>query len=429
MRIHRCLAVALGLSIVLNGALLVLCAPLLFRPTEVARNPTGARLPEPAAGTLREQGPSRVVTEGLPRGVQAILRGHHGWISECAYSPDGSLLAAVTDDGFLSIWEPSGASVQPKAEYGPEHLGIGGNNRRWALAFAPDGRSLAYSCNDSDKTPPEIQVIDIDSGKRRQIPIEAPVARFRLPATFFFCLAFAPDGKTLAAGGINGIDLYDTATGRSKGAFQSLFCRQLAYCKADSALLASSSQPLGIQVFELSSSQKVRSLKNPETVSGEPPSLAALGHQYFEGLVIAPDSSKAAAATSGNCTYLWDYRTGANIAAIHEGTGTGWAEGRCILGFTPDGASLLTASRGRKLLDKVFARRRDAETGELLYQTELVPPGEPFRHVYPIAISPRGRSLVCRGIVGEFGEGTGVEGVLAVYDLSRLFVDTELPGH
>jgi WD40 repeat protein len=163
-----------------------------------------------------------VVTEGLPRGILAVLRGHRGFITDLAYSRDGSTLAAATSEGFVCLWDLTRAGFRLKSELGPEPLGLTADKDSLrSLAFSPNGCSLAYSysCDGGEgQTLPKIRVLDIASGQIGKIHFDDPVAgKGPLRRMVFSSLAFSPDGKTLAAGSANGIDLYDAATGKSQG--------------------------------------------------------------------------------------------------------------------------------------------------------------------------------------------------------------------
>jgi WD40 repeat protein len=98
-----------------------------------------------------------------------------------AFSPDGNLLA-VASEGICVFDIETGKEIQRLTGY-----------KSWvpALAFSPDGRSLASGGDDED-----IRLWEIGTGKERR--------RFRghLPSVFnVTCLAFSGCGKYLASGG------------------------------------------------------------------------------------------------------------------------------------------------------------------------------------------------------------------------------------
>ena len=73
----------------------------------------------------------------LPKGATARLG--KGWISEIAYSPDGTLLAVA---GSIGIWLYDTATHQEVA------LLTGHTSKVSSIAFSPDGRTLASGSGD-----------------------------------------------------------------------------------------------------------------------------------------------------------------------------------------------------------------------------------------------------------------------------------------
>jgi hypothetical protein len=54
----------------------------------------------------------------------------------------------------------------------------------------------------------------------------------------------------------------------------------------------------------------------------------------------------------------------------------------------------------------------------------LVQPDYPFSMVYPLAIAPDGRSLVCYGELTDYQPNPLRESILLVYDLGGLYGDS-----
>jgi WD40 repeat protein len=108
------------------------------------------------------------------------------------FSPDGKRLATASAAGAVKLWEIPGGK-----ECGtfPDKL-----EGARCLAFSPDGGTLAVNHRD------HAELWDLRANKTRRLGEHTRPVR---------CLAFSPDGKTLATGGDDvRVRLWDVATGR-----------------------------------------------------------------------------------------------------------------------------------------------------------------------------------------------------------------------
>jgi len=143
------------------------------------------------------------------------ITGHPNMVGKLALSPDGAMLATLGEtqgewyypwDNFIRIWDVASGKETRRLtmpihkRFGDQSLGFN------TLAFAPDGQTLVTAGQDdilrfwNPGTGTELRSISL--GSRTYVGTRATAA-----------LAFAPDGKTLAVG-TNAIRLLDTASGR-----------------------------------------------------------------------------------------------------------------------------------------------------------------------------------------------------------------------
>jgi WD40 repeat protein len=121
------------------------------------------------------------------------LKGHAANIMAIAFSPDGKILASLSFDGVIKLWKVATADDLGSLEADKSRA----NN----LAFSPDGAMLASAGA-------EVKLWDVATRK----------LRYALkPAGREFCLAFSPDGQSLAVGAATGaVEIWDTSTGTWK---------------------------------------------------------------------------------------------------------------------------------------------------------------------------------------------------------------------
>jgi WD40 repeat protein len=108
-----------------------------------------------------------------------------------AFAPDGRTLAGADCEGNITLWDPASANVRATIKQE--------NKRRiTSLAFAPDGKTLAAAIADPpgrDHEPGLVVLFDAASGKRRLTLTGHTNA--------VLSVAFSPDGKLLASGSLD----------------------------------------------------------------------------------------------------------------------------------------------------------------------------------------------------------------------------------
>src|SRR5262249_55826463 len=147
-------------------------------------------------------------------GLVATLKGHATCVAALAFSPDGRTLASASYDTTVKLW-----NVASWQEFAPNkrHKGL-------AALFSPDGKALATASNDG------IRLWDVPSQWEaatfpkagphpfRLLDLDGPSQRGAAPfgeSGDSFALAFSPDGALLASNGSDfAVHLWDVATRR-----------------------------------------------------------------------------------------------------------------------------------------------------------------------------------------------------------------------
>jgi WD40 repeat protein len=141
---------------------------------------------------------------------------HRKWIRAVVASPDGRRLASVADDMVCRIWDADSGQLlhelRGHQERTPHHF----PSMLYACAFSPDGRFLATG----DKVG-HVALWQLESGKPLGT-LEAPTLYTWDPVQRLHSiggirsLAFSPDGKLLAVGGIGQIGNIDHLGGKAR---------------------------------------------------------------------------------------------------------------------------------------------------------------------------------------------------------------------
>jgi WD domain, G-beta repeat len=195
-----------------------------------------------------------------------------------AFSPDGRLLAAATDDHAVHLWD-----LRTRKEC--RRLGGCPSDLR-AIVFSPDGQRLAGG---TQAKPAAIYLWDVTTGRqlrRISTPDEADP------------LVFAPDGKTIAAAGayFKPVRLWDVSSGRQLRGLTDdrIETTALVFSPDGRFLAAAGATDTGSMacVWELSTGRRVRHL--------------VAGTGVVLSLAFSPSSLTLATGSADSTILLWD---------------------------------------------------------------------------------------------------------------------------
>jgi RNA polymerase sigma factor (sigma-70 family) len=295
----------------------------------------------------------------LVLGTGGGLLVHLGWAAPAPQATNDPIRAVRSERAKAS--PATGEAPQAVGQKGGEKKeaakgkeGADAKGTIFALSFSPDGKSLA-------------------AGRSEKVEIHDTVAR-KVARQFgpgAVALAYSPDGRTLAAAGAKGdkvARLYDPNTGQEIRALEghTEAVTSVAF-SPDGKLLLTASKDGSAALWDVATGKEVRRL---------------LGNQgEMLSVAVSPDGATMASGGSDGTAVLWDLATG-RILAKSKGS----EEAVTSLAFAPDAGSLAVAS-----LDK-HIRILEVATGKLLMKLEGHKAG-----VLAVAYAPDGKQLASVG--------------------------------
>lgn len=194
-----------------------------------------------------------------------------------ALAPSGARAAVAHAGGGVVLWEPvTGRGVRVLAA---------DDGLSWALAFAPNGRLLAAGGLNRP-----LRTWRLDAGLKQ----DASAAGAAVEA-----IAFSPDGRIVATGGTSGPALWDAATGALLKAMPGGQTRAVAFTP-DGAMVATADAGGWVRWWELSSGRQVRAARLPGPIG-----IVAMAPEQTVATVDVEVDAADFPATTGPDVHLW----------------------------------------------------------------------------------------------------------------------------
>jgi RNA polymerase sigma factor (sigma-70 family) len=238
-----------------------------------------------------------------------IPDGHNDGMRVLAFSPDGKVLLASGSRGVRLLDAATGKESRRIAEH------VGGMR---GLAFSPDGKQVVLAEDGAT-------FYDAATGQQqRHIPLAGKWVAW--------WLAYAPDGRSVALPGATEemVRLCDTATGKETRAFANgseVFTVAFA---PDGKTLAAAGKDNAVRLWDVATGKQVHALSEE---------LPQPGRDKLSALAFAPDGKTLAVGTGDDSIHLWDPATGRALRRLkgHTWMVTG-------LFFSRDGKTLVSTS-------------------------------------------------------------------------------------
>jgi len=285
----------------------------------------------------------------------ATLRGHDDTETNLAWSPDGKSIASMSDDGTVRLWDASTGREVRSFDVDLESL--------HTVAWSPDGKTLATGgLWESDDSFARLDLWDMGTGKKLRT-LRGPVMVGDFGKwTDVWSLVWSPDGKFLAFGSGDTVEIFDPGTAQRvrtlKGHQQEV--KSVAW-SPDGKSLASSSNDETIKLWDASTGRELRTFpahwarslvwspdgKSVAWANNDKVQLLDIGTgneiRTLDSLPVwSPDGKAAASVGSNHTVKLWDAASGKELLSLRGHTDT-----VNDVVWSPDGKSLASASDDR----------------------------------------------------------------------------------
>jgi WD40 repeat protein/energy-coupling factor transporter ATP-binding protein EcfA2 len=262
------------------------------------------------------------------------LTGHTGPVNAVAFSPDGETIASGSGDTTVRLWD-----VATHRQVGRPLTGH--TDAISSAAFSPDGKTLATGGRGLDGT---MRLWDVAAHRQLGSQLGETLGQstsggiVALPPNTpensgILSVAFSPDGRTLASGSSDAVQLWDVETHTLVGtplAGQTIPVVTMAI-SPDGRILATGSDDGSVRLLSLDRQSPIGSLA---------------GHtKAVWSVAFSPDGKTLASGSGDNTVRLWD-------VATHRQIGyplTGHTGGVNSVTFSADGKTLASGSEDKSI--------------------------------------------------------------------------------
>ena len=278
--------------------------------------------PNPAPGLIRQFDPATGRTR--PR----MFRGHPSIVWALAFSPDGKSLATAGDDRSVRTWDTLTARAQSVHQGGyppgttPDRFLMAHLDPVEAVAIAPGGKAVAVASSTS------VTLWDCPTGAVRRL-LTAARSHWAPVAGTVLALAYSPDGSILAAGGKDrAVTLWNVEGGRVPATLEGDdfgVITSLAF-SPDGKTLAFGSQDASVTLWDVASKARRATLARHTSA--------------VTAIAFSPDGETLASCGQDWSVKTWDVGKGSLLKSFE-----GHSDWVFAVAFSPDGKTLGSASR------------------------------------------------------------------------------------